>query len=70
MWRLLHFLFGWDYVHWSNTADQGIARVYVAADGTVYYWRYRACLIMDRIPDSYTRITWLTCGESKYIKAK
>jgi len=65
MWRLLHFLFGWDYIHWHNSADQGIARVHVAADGTVFYWRYHGCCVLDKIEHT-DDVVWLTCQPEAY----
>ncbi len=68
IYKLLNKLFGWDYVHWRNSADSGIARVRTTPGGAVYYWRYKATRVMDVLPHpSITRITWLTCAQSKYI---
>ena len=73
MYRLMHKLFGWDYVLWSNSADQGIARVWIAADGFVVYWRYRSTKVLDCItPESVKsrRVIFLTCHSDKYIGGK
>lgn len=66
MWKILHALFGFDYVHWENSADEGIARVYIY-NGKVYYWRYKITNVLDEIknPD---QVVWLTCGSEKYFK--
>ena len=66
MYKILNKLFGWDYIHWDNFADQGIARVRVSRDGTVYYWRYKNTRVLDYIDDN-KRITWLTCKREKYF---
>lgn len=66
MWRIFNFLFGWDYIVWENSADQGVARVHKSPDGVVWYWRYRLINVVDKIktPD---QVTWLTCKSSKYL---
>ena len=66
IWRLMNLLFGWDYIAWSNSADQGIARVYADHSGKVFYWRYRITGVVDVIlePNDYI---WLTCLPSKYF---
>lgn len=68
MWRLLHFLFGWDYIYWRGLADWGIARVHVAADGTVFYWQSRVCCVLGKI-ERADDVVWLTCLPEKYIGA-
>jgi hypothetical protein len=67
MWRILHFLFGWDYVAWRNSADRGIARVHVDGMGRVFYWRYKSTRLADFITEP-ERVIWLTCGSEKYIR--
>lgn len=64
-----NFLFGWDYIHWRNTWDQGIARVYLDGDGTPYYWRYENTQVCDRI-EHPSQVIWLTCPSTKYFKQK
>ena len=66
MYKLYKYLFGWDYIHWSNSADQGVARVHKTLDGTVWYWRYRITSIVDEIK-SPNEVIWLTCSSSKYF---
>jgi hypothetical protein len=41
MYRLLNRLFGWDYIAWRNTCDQGIARIHKDGNGVLFYWRYK-----------------------------
>jgi len=66
MYKLLHKLFGWDYIHWQNTADEGVARVRKLPDGRVVYWRYRFVSVMDDIKEA-KQVRWLTCKPSKYL---
>ena len=63
---LLNKIFGWDYIAWSNFADQGVSRVYKTQCGKVYYWRYRVTKKIDEIlePD---QVIWLTCKPEKYF---
>jgi len=65
MWKLLNYLFGWDYITWKNSADQGIARVHVDKNRNVFYWRYKGSKLPDPIA-SATKHLWLTCSPEKY----
>jgi hypothetical protein len=67
MWRLMHKLFGWDYVQWRNATDQGIARVHVEGTGRVWYWRYKGSHVADVIADR-RQVLWLTCKPGKYMQ--
>lgn len=69
MYKLKKFLFGWDYINWSNSAASGIARVNVSPDGKVWYWRYCITNLIDEIR-SPEQVTWLTCHPSKYFPTK
>jgi hypothetical protein len=66
MYKIWHKLFGWDYVHWSNSYARGISRVRLTPDGTAFYWRYRFIHCLDKIT-SADQVTWLTCKPEKYI---
>jgi hypothetical protein len=67
MYRLWNYLFGWDYVIWNNSADQGIAKVITLPDGTIGYWRYKITNIFDEI-NNPNQVKWLTCSPNKYFK--
>lgn len=45
MWPILHWLFGWDYVHMENSATSMIRRVRYAADGRAYVVYYSGHLV-------------------------
>ena len=66
IYKLLNKLFGWNYIYWRNSADQGVARVFVSRDGKVYYWRYKTTKVMDIITDPKD-VVWLTCHPDKYF---
>lgn len=66
IWKLCNFLFGWDYIVWHNSADQGIARVRVDHNGNLYYWRYKSSKIADPITKVGNHL-WLTCSPEKYF---
>lgn len=66
MWKLKHRLFGWDYIQWRNTCDEGIARVHVDGMGRAYYWRYPSIKVADIIRDP-DKVLWLTCPPHKYM---
>lgn len=65
MYKLFNLIFDWDYIHWENTADHGIARVRRLPDGTVVYWQYRNINLLCKITNR-EQVTWLTCLPSKY----
>lgn len=67
MYKLLHFLFGWDYISWHNTVAYGVARIYKNPNGTVYYWRYKTTQLLDVITQP-KQVIWLTCSSDKYFK--
>lgn len=66
LYRILHAIFGWDYIQWTNAADSGIARIRVDAQGKPFYWRYKIIYVADLLNDPFTRIIWLTCKPEKY----
>ena len=68
IYKLLHKLFGWDYVQQSNSVDGGIARIHQDAQGRPYYWRYKSIKVIDRLDelDCITKVVWLTCQPEKY----
>lgn len=65
--KLLHKLFGWDYVAWASFADNGVARVHSSGGGEPYYWRYKTAKIAHKIT-SDSQVIWLTCHPSKYLE--
>ena len=67
MYKLWHKLFGWDYVAWRNSADQGISRVHTDGDGVAFYWRYKSTKVADRIK-TREDVLWLTCTPEKYLE--
>jgi hypothetical protein len=67
MYKVLNFLFGWDYIHWKNTCDYGIARIRKSHNEVVWYYRYRITKCVDRL-ENPSDVIWLTCHPSKYFK--
>ena len=67
IYNILHLLFGWDYIHWKNSADSGVARVRVDGIGRVWYWRYRSIKRADLI-ERPEQVLWLTCSPDKYFR--
>lgn len=67
LYKTLNKIFGYDYIAWANSADQGIARVHLDALGNPYYWRYKITKLPDKITDA-GQVMWLTCLPSKYLK--
>ncbi len=66
MYKLKNILFGYDYIYWKNSCDNGIARVHRAGDGKVYYFRYKTTNLIDLIQDP-NQVIWLTCSPDKYL---
>lgn len=66
MWKIWNRLFGWDYIAWKNSADQGISRVYKNFAGNGYYFRYKSMQLVDTI-DYPNQVIWLTCKPEKYL---
>ena len=66
MYKLLNYMFGWDYIAWNNYCDSGIARVHKAVDGRVWYWRYKITNVMDEVKTT-DQVMWLTCHPDKYL---
>lgn len=67
MYKILHWLFGWDYIGWYNSADNGIARVFNDSTGRTFYFRYRITKLIDEIHKP-EQVIWLTCKPEKYLK--
>jgi hypothetical protein len=69
MYKLYNKLFGWNYIAWKNSADQGVARVFVDGSGKICYFRYKNTKVIDEIykPD---QVIWLTCSPNKYFSNK
>ncbi len=65
-WKICNKLFGWDYIHWENTAAEGVARVHRDFTGRVYYWRYKSTKVADVIHDA-NQVLWLTCKPDKWM---
>lgn len=65
IYKLLHWIFGWDYIYWSNFAAQGIARVHTTG-GKVWYWRYKNTKVLDVIR-TRDQVVWLTCPAEAYL---
>lgn len=66
LYKLLNKILGWDYIHWSNSADSGIARVQLDAQQNPYFWQYKASKVLRRIEDP-KQVVWLTCMPEKYM---
>ncbi len=63
MYRLLHRLFGYDYVFWEGLFTSGIARLHLSGDRQPYYWvNGRA-----RVINSRDQVVWLTSSPEKYL---
>ena len=67
MYKLLHLVFGWDYIHWGGSANYGVSRVFYAGDGTPIYWKSKSSRRLGRIQTT-ADVTWLTCTPEKYLK--
>lgn len=65
MYRFYNWLFGWDYIHWTNSAHSGIARLRSDAQGNPFYFMYGMSKYLKPITKP-EQVVWLTCLPSKY----
>jgi hypothetical protein len=68
VYKLLNWLFGWDYVHWNGLFSSGISRVFLAKDGKVVYWKFGFPINNLEIIGEPSDVVWLTCKPDKYFK--
>ncbi|MCA2570671.1 MAG: hypothetical protein IM527_04670 [Microcystis sp. M42BS1] len=66
MYRVLHKLFGWDYIQFRDGSHCGISRVHVDGLGRPYYWYDKSIKLADFIRDP-KKFVWLTCTPYKYF---
>ena len=66
MYKLLNLLFGWDYIHWTNSCDAGVARIRKTSDNVIWYYRYKITSVVDKVKNP-NDVIWLTCHPSKYF---
>ncbi len=77
MWKLFHFIFGWDYVYWENPNTYklcGVSRIYKDGFGIPYIiikipdtdYTYKIYLHLTPDVCKYYSIMWLTCTPQKY----
>lgn len=66
MYKILNYIFGWDYIAWTNFAASGVARIHRCHSGQVFYWRYKNINVIDRVTRPET-VIWLTCSPDKYF---
>jgi hypothetical protein len=67
MYKILNYLFGFDYIQWSNSYDEGIARVHKDCNGNLFYWRYKNIKVAGPINNA-SSFLWLTCSSDKYLQ--
>jgi hypothetical protein len=82
MWRLLHRVFGWDYVYWRSRDYKisGISRIHIDGFGSPYIilkvglnydlTDYKIYLQLAPEAPRQFSITWLTCTPRKYNISK
>ena len=70
MYKVLHYLFGWDYIYWQTDFSNGIARVFISHDWQVFYWKDR--FLDSRITsiNNPDEVLWLTCTPGNYFYNK
>lgn len=66
MYKVLHFIFGWDYIVWRSLGSNGIARVHINQQGVPYFWKSKLNKDVEIIADP-AHFLWLTCKPDKYI---
>lgn len=63
MWRLWHFLFGWDYIASRCLFHTNIVRVFRVPDGTIVCDSGNH---LRKLGDP-SNVVWLTCKQEKYF---
>ena len=69
IYKILHYLFGWDYVYWKYAyycVHTGISRIRFDAEGKIYFWRDDEIIHIKNKED----VVWLTCKPEKYLKGR
>ena len=61
MYKLLNWIFGWNYLYWENTAASGIARIRYTYNGEPYFNQYSFKKVL--LPSKVNFIIYLTCEE-------
>lgn len=67
MWKILNYLFGWDYISWSNSMFSGVERIMLDGNGDAFFFQYNSTNLPVRITKAEDHL-WLTCKPSKYLK--
>lgn len=79
MYKLWHWLFGWDYVRWTAVEDSAfglfwsfssIKRVYIDRDSLPFllFGNKKSIINTPTFDDRYfENIEWLTCSPDKYF---
>lgn len=65
MWKLKHWLFGWDYVKIRYAFDYHVRRIRTSYNG-VHYCNWWGDILY--LTDNFRDKIWLTCNPDKYIK--
>ena len=69
MWKIMHKLFGNDYVYWDNGTSNRVCKIYTTPFGEPYIHPYAFLSVIYFIKNiDPNNITFLTCDKNKYIK--
>ena len=65
LYKILNYLFGWDYIYFKNCAAQGVKKIHTDAYGNPYYiWA-----VNSRVHITHKKqVMWLTCEAEKYLE--
>jgi len=72
LYKILNWIFGWDYVAWKNENDsrmRGIVRIFIDGTGKCrydknIYMNFEANFVEIKNADE---VVWLTCKPEKYL---
>lgn len=74
MYKILNWLFGWDYILWSNSwacLDElagGVSRLHRDIEGNLWYHVKGEGWSGIRVVEKPSHVLWLTCSPSKYFE--
>ena len=67
IYKIMNYIFGWDYIVWNYCGGKGVSRIRVLPNGNIYYLRHGAYDSFQEINKESDVKAWLTCDKSKYL---
>ncbi len=73
MYKIYHFLFGWDYIIHLQKANlktnYKFCRLHKTVSGTIFFYDYYGDLKIINLQNMHSEsLIWVTCNPKKYIR--